>query len=75
MRDGRGSVSVLAVSIICAVLLIVVIVVLVLHAACNDKLQEFRFKFSATLAKIFAFGIEIESKRKPDELPPGEGSQ
>ena len=58
--------------IISLVVPIVVVLVLVLRAARDNKLGQFRFKLSATLLKIITFGIEIESQREPDRLPPGE---
>ena len=58
--------------IISLVVPIVVVLVLVLRAARDNKLRQFRFKLSATLLKIITFGIEIESRGEPDRLPPGE---
>jgi hypothetical protein len=61
------------IDIICILVLIVVFAfATALRIVRDDKLKKFRFKLSATLLKIVTFGIEIESKRKPDELPSGE---
>jgi hypothetical protein len=60
------------------IVLIVVVLVLVLRAARDNKLGRFKFRIYASLAKIFTFGMEVESQQsagsgpgdEPPELPP-----
>jgi hypothetical protein len=63
----------LAIGIICILALIVVLAfAAVLLTVRDGKLKKFRFKLSAALLEIVTFGVEVESEREPDELPPGE---
>jgi hypothetical protein len=51
--------------VVCVVVLVVVVLVLVaLRAARDDTLKRFRFRISASLAKICWFSIEVESKSR-----------
>jgi len=56
------------------VVLIVVVLFLVLRVVRDNKLGRFKFKIHASLAKIFTFGMEVESQQSAgsgpgDDLP------